>query len=102
MTQYAVGKYELTLKVEYADPAGSCAGWFLFTHNFHSVPAIDVVADPETAAILLTDGGVGGGGTELHAAVKARLERMFGLDGVVSYTIRMVQSVTPATIDVDY
>jgi hypothetical protein len=103
MTQY-IGTTDtftvLTVKVEYVDPAGGFGGWFL--HSLHQLDDAGIAANGPTDFPSYSTVAANTTAAELRRSIQARLERMFGTANSVTYTATIVQSVTPATIDIDF
>lgn len=93
MTQYVKNSGNtVSFLVEYADPAGAFAGWFL-----HVLPTTEPPANPSYADFNVGQPKF----TALAESVNARLTAMYGV-GRVTWTAKQVESVTPAVVDVDY
>lgn len=91
MTQYVKNTSNGVLfVVDYTDPAGAFAGWFL-----HVLPTTAPPGDPS-----YSDFDPGNAKFQVLAdSVNARLAAMFGDNGHATWTAKHVQSVTPAVID---
>lgn len=102
MTQYAeeVSNYTLVVKVEYADPAGGFGGWFL--HSIHQLSDYGLGGGSQTDFPTYSRSSTNPSAIQLRATITARLEKMFGTACSVTYTMTIVQGVTPAVIDVDF
>jgi hypothetical protein len=112
--------FGVTLKVEYADVAGSYGGWFLLVvhgDNLQTDTDFNPANGPSCASPLSTGLGYSGslplaapgllvGGTGVPnyrepflRLVNNRLNRMFGEGHSATWTATIVESVTPAVID---
>lgn len=103
MTTYSFAEAQTTLRIDYEDPAGGCAGWFLhvvhtpgqFDNHGSSPPfwGLDAEHDDGSPSAQSARGDIA------RKSILNRLERMFGSAGCVKWTATLVESVTPATID---
>lgn len=106
MTTYSFTETQTTFKVDYEDPAGGFAGWFLHVVHtptpFVGSPTIEFfgIGHPpyEGGAISASEWRT----ERVRKGIFERLERMFGSAGCVKWTATLVQSVTPASIDTDF
>jgi hypothetical protein len=91
VTTKVVTTHPNLFKVTYADPAGSFGGWFL--HSVNDAPSTQFSEGTWTSNADYS--------VPLTSSIKARLSRMFG-DAAVTYTLEIVEEVTPAVIDTDF
>lgn len=89
-----------TVRVDYLDPAGGFGGWFIHTINDVGFVPVSNSTDAGALATLMA-GSPPGNSTQaaLHASIKARLTHLFGTDASVTWTVTLLESVTPAVID---
>jgi len=114
MTTHEVqGDYPI-YKIDYWDPAGSFGGWFL-----HVVPSgltlvyggspptlvgidTNIVAEPTYDADTGLPEPLKRSGLLFREGIVERLKRMFGTDCSVRWKATLVESVTPAVVDIDF
>jgi hypothetical protein len=97
MTKYieAVAGTQVTVRVDYIDPAGAFGGWFI--HSIHHLDdaSPSVPTFPKNTADSI-------GAVSLRESINDRLAKMHGCAGCVTYTMTAVQSIKPAVVDTDF